>query len=132
MRSLVPGLLLIAVCACSGDDSHRRSTQPKTTPIVKADAGVPAGPGVLQEAMAVAYWTTPDEQAGVAAFTAKDWKTAKASFAAARAAVKDANDPKAPRLELMQGLTDAELEDHPSAATHLAIAYKALPDLSDY
>jgi len=134
MRSLVPGLLLIAVCACSGDDSHRHLSQPQSglTPIVKADAGVPAGPGVLQEAMAVSYWTTPDQQAGVAAFTAKDWKTAKASFAAARAAIKDPNDSLAPRLELMLGLTDAELEDHPSAAAHLAIAYKALPDLSDY
>jgi hypothetical protein len=72
MRLLVPGLLLI--CACSGDDSHRHLSPPKTglTPIVKADAGVPAGPGVLQESMAVSYWTTPDEQAAVAAFTAKD------------------------------------------------------------
>ena len=50
----------------------------------------------------------------------------------ARAAIKDPTDPKAPRLELMLGLTDAELDDHASAAAHLAIAYKALPELADY
>jgi len=128
-----PWLLVLALAACSGDDSHRHVTQPRpgVTPIVKVDAGAPAGPGSLAEAMAVSYWTTPDEQAGLAAFTAKDWATAKTSFTAARAAVKP-TDPKAPRLELLLGLGDAELNDATSAAAHLTVAYKALPELSDY
>jgi len=127
-------LLVLAVCACSGDDSHRHVSQPKTgiTPNPPAEAGVPGAVGTLAESMAVSYWTTPDEQAGITAFTAKDWAAAKTALTAARAAIKDPNDPKAPRLELLLGLTDAELNDAASSAGHLAIAYKALPELSDY
>ena len=127
-------LLVLAVCACSGDDSHRHVSQPKTgiTPNPPAEAGVPGAVGTLAEAMAVSYWTTPDEQAGITAFTAKDWAAAKTALTAARAAIKDPNDPKAPRLELLLGLTDAELNDAASSAGHLAIAYKALPELSDF
>ncbi|MEO8548527.1 MAG: transglycosylase SLT domain-containing protein [Kofleriaceae bacterium] len=128
-----PWLLVLALAACSGDDSHRRVIQPKPgiTPNVKTDAGPPAGPGTLTEAMAVSYWTTPDEQAGLAAFNAKDWAAAKTAFTAARTAVKE-TDPKAPRLELLLGLGDAELNDATASAAHLAVAYKALPELSDY
>jgi len=127
-------LLVLAVCACSGDDSHRHVSQPKTgiTPNPPAEAGVPGAVGTLAESMAVSYWTTPDEQAGITAFTAKDWAAAKTALTAARAAIKDPNDPKAPRLELLLGLTDAELNDAASSAGHLAIAYKALPELSDF
>lgn len=126
-------LVLMLCAACSGDDS-RHVAQPKSglKPIVKADAGTaPSGPGELNERMAVSYWTTPDEQAGVAAFTAKNWTEAQAAFTRARAAVKD-GDPKLPRLELMIGLATAELNDNTTAAQHLAVAYKALPELSDY
>ncbi|MFT3693104.1 MAG: hypothetical protein QM831_08175 [Kofleriaceae bacterium] len=127
-------LVLLLCAACSGDDSHRRVSQPKSglVPIVKSDAGTaPSGPGELNETMAVSYWTTPDEKAGLAAFTAKNWTDAVASFGKARAAVK-ADDPKAPRLELMLGLATAELNDNTTAAQHLTVAYKALPELSDY
>ncbi|HET9990705.1 MAG TPA: hypothetical protein VFQ65_19380, partial [Kofleriaceae bacterium] len=130
-----PWLLVLAICvSCSGDDSHRHVTQPKTgiTPNARSDGGTPGTPGTLSESMALSYWTTPDEQAGLAAFTAKDFATAKTSLVAARAAIKDPNDPKAPRLELLLGLTDGELNDATSSAAHLAIAYKALPELSDY
>ena len=129
-----PWLLLLAVCACSGDDSHRHVSKPATglTPIVQNAPTAPTGPGVLSEARAVSYWTTPDELAGSAAFTAKAYATAKTALTSARAAIKDPDDPKLPRLELLLGLCDAELDDNTSAVTHLAIAYKALPDLSDY
>jgi soluble lytic murein transglycosylase len=133
---LVPAICAVsaAISACSGDDSHRHVTQPKVaiTPNVRADAGPPGALGTLSESMAMSYWTTPDEQAGIAAFTAKDFATAKTALTAARAAIKDPADPKAPRLELLLGLNDAELNDAASSAAHLAIAYKALPDLSDY
>src|SRR5512141_1358164 len=120
-------LLVLAVCACSGDDSHRHVSQPKTgiTPNPPAKVVATGAVGTLSEAMAVSYWTTPDEQAGITAFTAKDWAAAKTALTTARAAIKDANDPKAPRLELLLGLTDAELKDAASSAAHLAIAYKA-------
>jgi soluble lytic murein transglycosylase len=130
-----PWLFVLAICvSCSGDDSHRHVTQPKSgiTPNPKSDAVGSGAPGTLSESMAVSYWTTPDEQAGITAFTAKDWKGAKTALTAARAALKDPNDPKAPRLELLLGLTDAELNDAASSAAHLAIAYKALPELGDY
>ena len=138
-----PWFLLLAVChlgACSGDDSHRHVTNPTTgeTPIDrsladgKGDTVAPTGPGVLSEAQVVSYWTTPDELAGSAAFTAKDYATAKTAFTAARGAINDVNNPRVPRLELLLGLCDAELNDNTSAVSHLAVAYKALPELSDY
>jgi len=127
-------LMLFAICACSGDDSHRHVSQPKTgvTPNAPIAAPAPGTVGTLSESMAVSYWTTPDEQAGLTAFTAKDWNAAKTALTAARAAIKDPNDPKAPRLELLLGLTDAELNDAQGSTAHLAIAYKAIPALSDY
>ena len=111
MRSwlLVPALC--AMCACSGDDSHRHVTQPTSgiTPNPKSDGGIAGAPGTLSESMAVSYWTTPDEQAGITAFTAKDFTAAKAALTTARAAVKDPNDPQAPRLELLLLLVSALL-----------------------
>src|SRR5260221_4527440 len=96
-------LVLVAVCACSGDDSHRHALRPPVapTPEAKPDAAMPLPPGTaaLAETMAVSYWQAGDAQTGAARFAAKDFAAAKTAFEAARAVEKDGN--RTVRLELL-------------------------------
>lgn len=82
--------------------------------------------------MAVSYWTTPDERAGSERFAAEDYPAALAAFTKARAAIRDAKDLRAARIDLMIGLCEAALQRHAQAAQHLIGARSALPDLADY
>lgn len=103
--------------------------QPVPPPAATVDAD---GAAPLSESMAVSYWTSPDEKAGSERFGAQDWAAALAAFTKARAAIRDANDLRAARIDLMIGLCEAALQRHAQAAQHLLGARKALPDLSDY
>lgn len=82
--------------------------------------------------MAVSYWTTPDERAGSERFAAEDYPAALAAFTRARAAIRDAKDLRAARIDLLIGLCEAALQRYAQAAQHLVGARRALPDLTDY
>jgi soluble lytic murein transglycosylase len=127
----------MVACACSGDDTHRHAG---TTPTGSGDArasdgGTPAAAaqaGALSDALVQSYWKTTDEVDAASKFAARDFAGAKAAFATARAAIRDAAAPQAVRLELMLGLCDAELGNSDDAAAHLITARKGLPLLADY
>lgn len=122
--------VLLVVCACSGDDAHRKPTTPHTevtpAPVVEADATVPAdaaaplAPAPLE--VGAPYFQSP-------AFALEKWAEAKADFTKARAT---ATGDDAARLELMLGITDEKLKLWDSAATHFAAAKARLPLLADY
>lgn len=126
MRRLVP--LVVLVCACSGDDTHRHVAT--TPPAKKAEVAAPAQAGALDEAMVASYWKTGDELDGATQFGLKDWKAAHDAFALARAAAKDPDQQA--RIDLMLGLCEEALEDHAGAAGHLAAAHTGLSSLADY
>lgn len=143
MRRLCVVLLLVA---CSGDDSHRqatlhpRATTPPETPAAgsgSADAVTPPAPAPaptgtpapLSEAMATPHFQTGDAAVGAQAFAARSWKDANAAFERARAG---ATGEDAARLDLMLGLTNAELGNWARAADQLVAARRGLPLLADY
>ena len=133
MRRLASCVLAVcAACnACSGDDTHRHAaTTPKPAAVATPPSNTPTAGGALDQKMVASYWTTGDELDGATQFRLENWKYAHDAFALARGAAKDPDH--AARIDLMLGLCEEKLEDHASAAQHLAAAYRALPVLSDY
>lgn len=132
MRQCVVVSLIVAVgSGCSSDDSVRRVAvvQPATAPVA---AAAEPGTAPLSEAMVASYWTSADERIGSERMAASDYAAARAAFAKARMAIRDALDIRAIRLELMIGLCDEALQNPASAAQHLLLARKSLPTLADY
>jgi soluble lytic murein transglycosylase len=126
-------LVVVVVCACSGDDSHRHVATPKPgVGAAPADAAVslPGGVAPLSEDMATPIWKSADELDGAKQFALENWTAARDAFARARAATKD--DGRAARLELMLGLCESQLASWPAAEAHLVVAYRDLPLLADY
>jgi len=124
--------VVLVVCACSGDDSHRKPTTPHTEatpeppPVEQAEAAMPP-PAEPPPAAAPLQVGAPYVQSE--AFALEKWADAKADFTKARAT---ATGDDAARLELMLGLTDEKLKSWDSAATHFAAAHATLPLLADY
>jgi len=120
-------LLALLICACSGDDSHRRAR----TPRAPEPSGAPAS---LSEATVASYWTSPDEKLAAGKFALEDYKAAADAFDRALAfARKAATDPeRVARIELMLGVCFERQNDATTAATHFMAAYPKLPQLADY
>ncbi|HEY3802356.1 MAG TPA: transglycosylase SLT domain-containing protein [Kofleriaceae bacterium] len=133
MRKL--GVLALCCFGCSGacgGGGARVAPQPIAAIGSAGSAATPATTGALDDKMVASYWTTPDEQAGAAAFGSGDDAAALTSFTAARAAIPDAKDVRAGRIELMLGLVADRSGDHTGAAAHLLAARAVLPELSDF
>jgi soluble lytic murein transglycosylase len=134
--------VLVAVSACSGDDSHRHPTSPARVESGTASAPGDAAPATadastgpqlpqLSEAMVAPYWQSDDERAAAQAFALESWADARAGFERARtAAGKDAD--RVARIDLMIGLCAEKLGDADGAAAHLQDALAHLPQLADY
>jgi soluble lytic murein transglycosylase len=127
---------VLAVCACSGDNTHAPTTPPVPVAAAPADADVPVDaappgptPAPLSEAMAAPYFAAGDTAAGARAFALEKWAEAKTAFTAARAAAKGED---AARLDVVLGLTHARLGEWAAADEHLAAAQKGVPLLADY
>ncbi|HEY5928386.1 MAG TPA: transglycosylase SLT domain-containing protein [Kofleriaceae bacterium] len=119
------------IWACSGDDSHRHTKTPKPPPVAKPGEPTAVAPGSgFSEAMVTSYWTSADEQQGLAKFSLEDYKAAAAAFTRARAATKD--EARIARIDLMLGLCAERQNDATTAATHFTAAYPKLPELADY
>jgi soluble lytic murein transglycosylase len=130
MRRLVP---LVLLCACSGDDTHRRiatTPPPATKPVPAPAITTPTAGGALSEAMVASYWTTGDELDGATQFRLENWKFAHDAFTRARGGTKD--ETQAARIDLMLGLCEEQMGDHAAAAGHLLSAWHQLPQLGDY
>ncbi|HUJ61724.1 MAG TPA: transglycosylase SLT domain-containing protein [Kofleriaceae bacterium] len=124
--------LLIALAACSGDDTHRHTVARPSGP-APADAAAPAPPaqaGALSEAMVASYWKSGDEIDGAQQFALEDWANARAAFKLALAATKD--NARIGRIRLMLGLCEEHLDDPDAAAEHFSVAYVLVPELADY
>ncbi|HWU88077.1 MAG TPA: transglycosylase SLT domain-containing protein [Kofleriaceae bacterium] len=127
---------VLAVCACSGDNTHAPTTPPAplvAEPAAPADAAPPPtsppAPAPLYEAMATPYFASGDAAAGARAFALEKWAEAKTAFTAARAAAKG---DAAARLDLMLGLAHARLGEWAQADAHLTAAVPGVPLLADY
>src|SRR5688572_17699444 len=140
---------LAIVAACSGDDGHGKpSTLPRAADSAPAPATgsgsdaaaaapapvvVPPGTALLTEEMAAPYFPAGDAATGAARFALEDYTAARASFAAARAALATtAPAADAAHLDLMIALCDAELGNWAAAAAGFASARAALPVLADW
>ncbi len=140
------GLLAVVVllAACGGDDAHHKPTTPRADGSgsqVATGSGSAAGsgsgsgsaapltPAPLVESMAVPYFQTGDAADGLAMFQLERWKDAQASFAKARAS---ATGQDGARLDVMLGLVQTRLGDHPGAAKSFLAALPQLPVLGDY
>jgi len=135
--------VFLGLVACSGDDGHRQPTMPThgapaapaadthpAAPPTPAPPTAPPGtPAPFSEAMAVPYFQSGDAAAGVQAFAAQKWSEARTAFEAAR---KTATGDTAARLDLLLGLTNAQLNQWTAAATQLGAARTGLPLLADY
>ncbi|MBA2544596.1 MAG: transglycosylase SLT domain-containing protein [Deltaproteobacteria bacterium] len=144
MADLTRLVVVVCVCgaiaACSGDDSHHKSTLPKAPDgsgsqvAATPDAGdvgsaAPTTPAQLSESMANPYFDTGDAAEGMRAFQLEQWKDAQAAFAKARPALTGQDGA---RLDLMIGLVHARLDQWPAAAKAFVAAAKPLPLLADY
>lgn len=129
-------LVLVGACsgACSGEDSHRHATTPKSPAGAGtgsyAEQPAPTAAGSLSESMVTSYWSTPDEVEGAAKFALEDYAAAKTAFDKALAQTKDPD--RIARLDLILGLCAERLNDAATAAQHFTAAYPKLPLLSDY
>ena len=127
------GLIALCCVGCSGAcGGHAPQPLVVAHAAGSADSAAPSTAGALDDKLVASYWTTPDEQAGAASFAAGDYAAALGSFTTARAAITDANDPRAGRLELMLGLAADETGDHAGAAAHLLAARAVLAELGDF
>ncbi len=144
-RSRGISVVLACLYACSGDDGHRHGTMPmrpaagSAAPIGNAGSAgsttpapgpaPPAVPAPLSEDMAKPHFTSGDAAAGVAAFAADDWATARAKLGAARETLTGTDRA---RVELLLGLANVELGAWTKAAEHLDAAHAGLPLLADF
>jgi soluble lytic murein transglycosylase len=120
------------ICACSGDDSHRHhvKTPKPVAPVKPAEPTAVVAGGAFSEASVASYWTSADEQEGLAKFSLESYGAAAAAFTKARAATKD--EARIARIDLMLGLCAERQNDGTTAATHFTAAYPKLPLLADY
>jgi soluble lytic murein transglycosylase len=130
--------ILLGLCACSGDDSHRTVSHPHpTTPVaaVVADAGAgsaapTAATGTLTEDMAISFFTKGDALEGAQQLALQSWKPARDAFALALAAAK--TDEEKAHLHVVLGMCEENLNDAKAAAPHFLFALKSLPELADF
>ncbi len=124
MRGLWVVFLVVACSSTATTGSGAAAPAPTPPP-----PPAPAVPAALSEDMARPYFTTGDAGAGAAAFAAETWSEARAAFEKARTTATGAD---AGRLDLLLGLTNAELGNWTKASEQLLAARQALPQLGDY
>lgn len=124
--------LLVWLAACSGHaGSGSRPLDAASAPPATAPAQPPVAnqPAPLAETMAMPYFATGDAADGARAFALAKWSDALVAFTKARAT---ATGEEAARLDLMIGLSTAELGDYPKAIPFYIAAKAGLPLLADF
>nr|HEX4316993.1 transglycosylase SLT domain-containing protein [Kofleriaceae bacterium] len=131
--------IVIAVCACSGDDAHHQQTIPPKAdpaPPVAGSGSAVTAPAVAQtlsttltEDEAAPYFADGDAGSGAQRFALQDWQGAVDALSRARAS---ATGDTAARLDLLLGLAHQHLGAHADAARELASAASGMPVIRDW